>query len=148
MGAMVKKIQLYHFTSLSHVPLIERDGFLKTTESNISEHRQHAGPDVVWLTTNPDPDYHRGTWEIGSNVDKLQVRFTVLIATKSVFKWRPWAGSRGIDQSWAEVLARVGGWNSWRVVERNVPRDEWVKIDFLTSGSQTVQYRPELSSKP
>jgi len=46
---------LYHFTCLEHLDRIKADGFLKTVESNLSGRRTNAGPDVVWLTSDPAP---------------------------------------------------------------------------------------------
>jgi hypothetical protein len=52
-------MRLYHFTSSHHWPAIQTTGILTVTESNISERRSHAGPDVVWLTDDPRPESHR-----------------------------------------------------------------------------------------
>jgi hypothetical protein len=46
---------LYHFTSKELLAEIMASGFLRVTDSDISLERRHAGPDVVWLTNNPDP---------------------------------------------------------------------------------------------
>lgn len=53
-------MKLYHFTTRDHHwPRIEAAGYLKVTESNISDRRPHAGPDVVWLTDDPEPSIQR-----------------------------------------------------------------------------------------
>lgn len=119
---------LYHFTSSVHVPLILADGYLKTVESNISARREHAGPDVVWLTTDGDPERHHG-WQEWSPVDKLAVRFTVDIPKRDAHRWHEWAGRYGIDPAWRRALAAVGGSGTWRVVTRPIPAAEWVTIE-------------------
>ncbi len=129
---------LYHFTSSIHLPKIMSDGFLKVTESNISERREHAGPDVVWLTSNPDPAGAR--WQ-GAGVQnwhpgvilapKDEIRFTVDVPKRDVHKWLVWSRARGIDPGWAAHLASVGGSRRWHVIERPVVRDEWVTVNDL-----------------
>ena len=46
---------LYHYTSKLHLPFILESGFLKPVESNYCGNQPHAGPDVVWLTTDRTP---------------------------------------------------------------------------------------------
>lgn len=45
--------RLYHYTSIDRWQLIDACGYLRPTESNLSATTEHAGPDVVWLTTIP-----------------------------------------------------------------------------------------------
>jgi hypothetical protein len=51
-------MKLYHFTSPYHLPAILDADRLTVTESNISNTREHKGPDVVWLTDDPEPSHH------------------------------------------------------------------------------------------
>ncbi len=121
-------IRVYRYTSTDHLPHILNDGFLKTVESNISFKRDHAGPDVVWLSINPDPQ--DGTLGLaGSSVDKLAVRFTVELPKRLVHKWQPWALAHGSSTQTIESLISTGGGaSSWRVYERSVPSSEWVEV--------------------
>jgi len=41
--------KFFHYTTMPHLEEIEKDGFLKLVESNVSLEKAHAGPDVVWL---------------------------------------------------------------------------------------------------
>lgn len=126
---------LYHYTSTEHLPLILGDGFLKTVESNISFKRPHAGPDVVWLTTDPDPaDDTMGLQ--GADVDKLAVRITVNVDRRSVHKWLPWARARGIDPAWLKALTSAGGAGTWRVVERPIPAARFTQILNRRTGDE------------
>ena len=129
-------MRLYHFTSTAHLPRILADGFLKVVESNMSRTREHAGPDVVWLTSRSEPAAHRG-WAGGSAVDKTAIRFTVDIPDRDVHRWSEWARRRGIDQKWMRALASTGGSASWYVVERVVSAGEWIEIMDVATGLLT-----------
>ena len=43
----------FHYTTVDHIPEIQKDGFLKLVESNVSLSKPHKGPDVVWLFSEP-----------------------------------------------------------------------------------------------
>ena len=124
---------LYHFTSRWHLQHIVLDGFIKTTESNVSPHHAHAGSDVVWLTSDPNPATHSG-WKEGSAVDKTEVRFTLELPDTEVRQWQWWSENYDIDLRWAAALESVGGHESWYVIERPVTRFEWTKIEKLKRG--------------
>lgn len=125
---------LYHFTCAEHLPEIEEDGYLKVTESNMSRTREHAGPDVVWLTSNPDPAVHK--WDEGGPADKTEIRFTVDIPKREAHRWRTWSAARGIDPKWALNLASgAGPSGSWYVVMRPVPSSEWIEIINTVTGA-------------
>jgi hypothetical protein len=116
---------LYHFTSATHLPRILADGYLKVAESNMSRTREHAGPDVVWLTRNPDGAVQG--WKDGSAANKTEIRFTVDVPGREAHRWTEWSARRGIDPKWAQALT-LPGFSSWYVVERPVPVSEWVGI--------------------
>ena len=126
-------VRLYHYTSERHLRRILSAGYLKTVESNISFKREHAGPDVVWLTT--DETAERGLGLQGSNVDKTEIRFTVELDRRAVHKWFSWAKARGSSQQAMDVMAKGGGAGSWRVVERPIPSSEWVEVRNMRTGA-------------
>jgi hypothetical protein len=129
---------LYHFTCIEHLPKIEASGFIKVVESNISMRRPHAGPDVVWLTSDPhrNADSHGLA---GSKVDKTAVRITVDVPESEVRAWIPWSRQRYITKAWASALEAGKRPDQWFVVERPVTRDEWKAVDVVreeTSGDR------------
>jgi hypothetical protein len=129
---------LSHFTSAYHLHAIATDGYLKVTESNISLLREHAGPDVVWLTDNTEPTSQ--CWARGSVVDKTGVRFIVNVPDEDVYPWRTWAFDQGIDQFTFDALAQTGGDSDrWFVVTRPIPVTEWVDV-HVRDGALPVSF--------
>ncbi|MCJ0868119.1 hypothetical protein [Streptomyces sp. AP-93] len=118
---------LYHYTLVFHLPQILRSGYINVTESNISAGREHAGPDVVWLTAANTAD-RSGGWYTGSHVDKTAVRITVDVPEREVYRWTEWAPRHGCSARTMAALRRVKGGNSWRVVARRVQCEEWKEI--------------------
>lgn len=124
---------LYHFTSAWHLPQILEDGYIDVTESNLSQHREHAGPDVAWFTKSPT--VAGTTFLRGCSVDKTEVRFIVDVPGGEVQKWWTWARRRGIEPRWAKGLAAAGGSASWYVIERPVPVAEWRNVTNVRTGA-------------
>ena len=91
---------LYHYTSIERWELIQASGRLNTTESNLSQHREHAGPSVVWLTTDPDCQHGHGLLNTLDGTDKTRVRIAVELPNRDVHKWHEWAERRGMDPDW------------------------------------------------
>lgn len=124
-------MRLYHFTSVVHLPIIERAGLLRRTESNFHMTVEHAAPDVVWFTTMATPALGHGL--DGGIADKARVRFTVDVPDAWVRPWLPWVDALGIERSWRDVLVESGGGlaaaESWRVTFRPVRRDRWVAVE-------------------
>lgn len=131
---------VYHYTCLAHVPDIVASGYIKTVESNLSVEREHAGPDVVWLTTDPeagprDHGLNATGLDAVANWDKSRVRITVELPNNYVYKWLPWAKARGIEDRWLAALMRTGtGWQTWRVTERRIDRRSWREIRDMRTG--------------
>lgn len=125
---------LYHFTSPDHLPLIFRSGLLKPTESNLSMNRAHAGPDVVWLTSDPEPGYME--WTEGSINDKSRIRFTVELPRRAAQPWSDWAARLGMKPEWKRALINSGGkgWRRWHVVQRPVLASEWREVKDMRTG--------------
>lgn len=141
--------RLFHFTTSLHLPSILDEGMLRTTESNCSRTRPHAGPDVLWLTSSADVEVHQGWQWSGPRrafVDKTEVRFTVEVPKRDVYRWWDWAARRGIDQKWARQLAAVGGSRTWWVIERPVTGDEWIEVIDVRSGEPLAQLTAAVSS--
>lgn len=132
-------MHLFHYTSEHHLPLILESGLLRTTESNVSMTKSHAGPDVVWLTARDDVTSGNGLE--GSAIDKFAIRFTVKLDKRVVSKWHAWGKGRGMDPEWMSILASSGGSGSWRVVERPILRESWVEIRRMSTG-EIVSHEP------
>lgn len=130
-------VRLYHFTALAHLAKIRADGRLTVTESNVSKRREHAGPDVVWLTSNPEPSAHK--WGAGSSVDKTEVRITVDLPKREVHRWHEWARRWAIEPKMMRALTATGGSGSWRVIERPIPDCEWVAVDVIDDTGEYVR---------
>lgn len=119
---------LYHYTSTMHLPRIEADGYLKVTESNISMRRTHAGPDVVWLTSDRKPNAEAHGLS-GSAVDKTAVRITVEIPDSEATPWLTWSRKHGITKAWATILESGRRAEAWYVVERRIERGQWKAVE-------------------
>lgn len=130
---------LYHFTAREHMPEILRTGVLKLVESNISPKREHAGPDVVWLTNNPMwPIVPEGD-SIGYNgLIHLKTAVRITVDVSHAKRWRKWAQAQGVDQRWLAALAHVGGSRSWYVVTTPIKQDNWVAIDVNPALGETL----------
>jgi hypothetical protein len=124
-------MKLYHYTCTRHLPKILEDGFLKTVESNVSLKREHAGPDVVWLTDEDDlqqPDRYPGWATPLALVDKTGVRFTVEI--EDAIPWRSFARHHKVQMLVYATLNDTGSnaADHWYVVPRQIPRTEWRQV--------------------
>jgi hypothetical protein len=146
-------MRLYHYTTKMHIPQILYDGVLKTTESNIGAPRdvayrnveprgEHVGPDVVWLTDQDGSSpHHRSTPEtlahslalvnpaFKDNAFKVDVRFALDVPDDAVRPWADFADEHGMNPRWRRRFEKEPHrpyW--WFVVEREIPRSEWVEI--------------------
>jgi hypothetical protein len=117
---------LYHYTSTSHWPLIQKAGYLKVVESNILMDGT-GGPDVVWLTDEPNLTPASAGWARGTPVDKTKVRITVRV--NDAEPWSSFAMRHHIAQEWYDALASSGGDpNRWWVVARPINQKEWLDV--------------------
>lgn len=122
---------LYHFTSPMHIGEILRSGHIDVTESNVDPFVPHAGPDVVWLTSDPDPGKH--LWSGGGF--KLQFRITMFGSGLGAVHWPEWARKHEIDDRWYEALANSGGDpETWWVTERPVTSLFWIAVEEYQGG--------------
>lgn len=132
---------LYHFTCLEHLDRIKADGFLKTVESNLSGRRAIAGPDVVWLTSDPAPTAESHGLA-GSKSDKTAVRFTIDVPDDEVQEWIPWSRKRNITKVWAADLESGKRPDQWFVVERPITNDEWRAVEISAVHEATSGEKP------
>ena len=128
-------VTLYHFTGAVHIGSIRTDGFLRTTESNLS--RTQSRPDhVVWLTSSAEWSEQgglRGGRRISgrSTADKREFRITVELPIADTHHWVGWAKRHRIARDWLATLMNTAGSNphGFWVVERAVPKSEWRAVD-------------------
>lgn len=85
----------FPLTSIERWHRIEEDRRIYTTESNLSVNTPHAGPDVVWLTTDPECVHGHGLHLQIDGTDKTRVQIVVELPNRDVHKWREWAERRG-----------------------------------------------------
>lgn len=131
----------YHYTSadVGHLGSILTEGVLRTAESNLSFETPHAGPDVVWMLANR---YRQG--EAHGLVNhltgefKTYVEIVVRLPKPEVAMWASWAKEKGMSDHDFAVLVHSGGGLTdalrWRIIEREIPRSEWVSITYTPTG--------------
>jgi hypothetical protein len=134
--------ELYHWTSLAHLRSILESGVLRTTESNVGSPGlvlkpagEHYGPDVVWLLDVPVLHHNHGLTmspdsQIQMRHDKTEVRITVRVTDATA--WTRWAPAKEMHPEWRRAFLKGAGGRDaarhWWVVEREIPRDEWLEI--------------------
>ena len=125
------EMKLYHFTSVRYMHDIQKSGYLATTNSNIRPNG--AGPAVVWLTSNPNPDqkWTEGAAEFWS-LYKLGIRITVNVPDKEVHHWPEWSQKMGISRKWYKAFGAhsPGELKEWYVVPRRISRSEWKAVEM------------------
>lgn len=142
-------VRLFHYTHEHHLESIFQTGELRTTESNISFECAHAGPPVVWLSTNPDLI---GTTANGLQLvdgrSKAQVRIEVRVPEAEVHVWKEWSAQNQSSGAARSRLAAAGGFREWRVVERPIPRSEWGEISLRANSPLLRDQRWSLRNVP
>lgn len=128
-------MRIYHFTSTTHLPLIEASGCIDLTESNVSAPWEWlAMPPVAWFVDVPVLEHDHGLG--GSAVDKTAVRITVEVPDHWTLRWLDWANAQGIDDRWRDALVSgVGGYEAaqhWFITFRPIRRDRWIEITTMT----------------
>ncbi len=132
---------LYHFTSAERMDMIWRDGFIRTTESNIGSpwpdsppYGEHVGPDVVWLT---DVEASSAVaLGVGSGVrglnsldgtNKREVRVTVDVPDVDVTWWPDFARAHGMNPKWRRRFEHGDPESRW-IVCRPIHMPEVVNL--------------------
>ncbi len=62
-------------------------------------------------------------------LSKVAVRFVVDVPDDEAHPWLEWSRRRGITKAWAAQLEAGLSPERWWLIERPVPRPEWVSID-------------------
>ena len=142
-------MRLFHFTAARFWPAIKASSFLKVVDSNISVEQAHAGPDVVWLTTESDADANRTPMLQIARIDaqggyhpldeyKNELRLTVEIPDAEAYWWPRWSRHHGISDMVYDALA-AGALpaqpEDWYVVTRSVVADEWCEVIDTRTGT-------------
>ena len=127
-------MRLYHFTApaaRSHLGSILREGWIRTTESNVSLEREHAGPDVVWLTTDGAPEAHAG-WAVGlpGPIDGAKTWARLTVDVNDAVPWKDFATQHAMKRRDREALTAFGDGDSWWVALRPIPRKEWAELQI------------------
>ena len=123
-----RAMNYYHYTSSLHLPVIEREGVIRPTESNFDPIRSHVAPDVVWLLDTKIIEYGHGLGEM-----KTDVCITVDVPA---FRWSDWLYMQQMDPLWREAFIEAGGGTDaadhWYVFPFRIPRSRWVKVEHTT----------------
>lgn len=124
-------MRLYHFTAAteSHLGSIMREQSIRTTESNLSFAKADAGPRVVWLTRDGEPDHDLGLGR--SAVNKRGARLTIEVPPGTALSWEGWARRRGSSpKDMRALMAAAGGTGhrDWYVTERPILLSEIVEV--------------------
>jgi len=115
---------LYHLTTAIGLAGICNDGVIRRTwPAELSEALPYR---VVWLTSE-ESSKRRG-WKEGV---PMGARITVDVPDEDVYPWSEW--KRRVPPEAASGLeASARGWggdpDTWCVIERDVPQDEWLEI--------------------
>lgn len=139
-------MRLYHYTSVLHLPNILHDQKLTLTDSNVDLLKQHAGPDVVWLTRQADLATSGAKWTHPS-LDKLAVRFTVNV---NAMPWPEFARKQHIKRQWYVILARTGGDPThWYVCTHEIEKKDWREVLLTRSNLRldVASYNPAEPNK-
>ena len=133
---------LYHYTGPWHLRSIIGEGVLRTTESNISLHESHFGPDVVWaLDTAWAPEGVELAHGLGDAKMTARVTFRT---PRGAVKWLEWPWLAKMDPLWKTIMIQSGGGieaaEKWWVVPNPVYIDQWTAVEVLTDqGWVTVE---------
>lgn len=118
---------LHHLTSEAGLRGIVADGVIRTSwPETLSREFPYR---VVWLSSDSNPD--RRGWKIGRDALRIAARITVEVPDGEVHPWSEWKMRHDpVPVSGLEASARAWGGDpqAWFIVERDIPREEWIEI--------------------
>jgi hypothetical protein len=115
----------FHYTTLEHLIKIEKDGFLKLVESNVSLEKEHSGPDVVWLFSDilksvpkmmylplmkgDSKNLQKAEWT-GFMMSKAQVELEITLEKSEVTRADKFLKKHGANDKDVRTLEDAGGY--------------------------------------
>ena len=121
-------ITLYHFTSLSHLPMIQEGG-ISRGDIPISQKISLKAPSFT-----SDNNRNRQGWSIGSAVDKLQVQISVEIDEDdpNLWSWSELVNKYKIKKKWINILASGGSDpNTWYIYMGVIPPSMFTNTEIF-----------------
>lgn len=127
---------LHHFTSFPASQAIVTEGILRPRRWTFA---RKASP-VVWFTADDDrATVYNGWHDEPVAILARAIRFTVNVPDDEVSHWRDWLARSGRGEPLAHCEPDVAAYKArWFVVERAVPRSEWVTWDWAVSTEEFV----------
>jgi hypothetical protein len=107
---MTEMPTLYHFTTRLYLPSILRQGINKGDVATEPD----RGFNAPWLTV--DPSFHNQPWDMGSFLDKTEVRLTVEVpeGDENLWSWAHLVEKYNIEPFWEAAMTQRGmKANSW-----------------------------------
>lgn len=135
----------FHYTTLEHLLNIEKDGFLKLVESNVSFEEEHAGPDVVWLFSDSlksvpkmlltplmkgdSKNLQKAEWT-GFMVSKAQVELEITLERSEVTRADKFLKKYGASEKDIKTLETAGGYKFTKqyVTTERIPVEKITEI--------------------
>lgn len=134
---------LYHFTSRFHIPLILRDGFLRVTDSNLTDDPTYK--QVVWLTRSTNGEGNVPNASVAAfygfhGPNKEEIRIT-LNKRNSYAPWVLWSKNNRMKTKLVKLMGRGGTRpHDWYVSEKEIPLndEEVVRIENMVTGEMLI----------
>ena len=137
----------YHYTSEPHLEIIQEEGIIRTTESNVSGTEEHIGPDVVWLfkepLRGPTPQMLISAIDVKIGtlyLDKSKIEIQVDVPDHEVRRADKFFKKLGADPQWIQHLEEMGQSKKkkWYVITRNIPQVEWNNVTIRPEASDIL----------
>jgi hypothetical protein len=115
---------LYHFTYPFRLDAIKRLG-LDLTESNCHPTIGHYGPDVVWLTDQPEVGSGAAMGLAGTTIGQSKTDGRVTVRTRRAIPWREFDRAHPMqDARWRSAMLTGMDVGSWWVSLSPIPPRE------------------------